>query len=228
MFQEKLHCFQMPENPSKLHGKRLLNKQFMIKVGEVLVSDDVRDKEFVCNLEKCKGACCVEGDFGAPLNEDELPILEEIYPIVKPYLSPEGVKAIEKQGTHTTDDEGELCTPVIDGRECVYAIYDEKKILKCGIEQAYLDGKITWKKPISCHLYPIRITSKKNFEALNYNKWHICSPACSLVKELQVPVYKFLKAPLIRKYGEQWYAELEEKVEESLREVPKKNKKKKD
>ncbi len=228
MFQEKLHCFQMPENPSKLHGKRLLNKQFMIKVGEVLVSDDVRDKEFVCNLEKCKGACCVEGDFGAPLNEDELPILEEIYPIVKPYLSPEGVKAIEKQGTHTTDDEGELCTPVIDGRECVYAIYDEKKILKCGIEQAYLDGKITWKKPISCHLYPIRITSKKNFEALNYNKWHICSPACSLGKELQVPVYKFLKAPLIRKYGEQWYAELEEKVEESLREVPKKNKKKKD
>ncbi|HYF67924.1 MAG TPA: DUF3109 family protein [Ohtaekwangia sp.] len=197
----------------------------MIKVGEVLVSDDVRDKEFVCNLEKCKGACCVEGDYGAPLEENELPILEEIYPIVKPYLSPEGIKAIEKQGKHTVDDDGELCTPVIDGRECAYAMYDTKGILKCGIEQAYLDGKITWKKPISCHLYPIRITSKKNFEALNYHKWHICSPACALGKELQVPVYKFLKTPLIRKYGEQWYSELEEKIIESLKEKSLKEKK---
>lgn len=186
----------------------------MIKIGEVLVSDDVVEKEFVCNLDKCKGACCVEGDFGAPLDADELPILEEIYPIVKPYLTQDAIRVIEKLGTHTTDDDGDLCTPVIDGRECVYAIYDKKGILKCGIEQAYLDGKISWKKPISCHLYPIRITTKKNFEALNYNKWHICSPACVLGKELQVPVYKFLKAPLIRKYGEQWYGALEQAVEE--------------
>jgi len=202
----------------------------MIKVGEVLISDDVRDKEFVCNLDKCKGACCVEGDFGAPLEEAELEILEEIYPIVKPYLSPEAIREIEKQGTHTVDDDGELCTPVIDGRECVYAIYDNKGILKCGIEQAYLDGKISWKKPISCHLYPIRVTSKKNFEALNYHKWHICSPACAFGKELQVPVYKFLKDPLIRKYGEAWYAELEQRIEESLREKkvkPAKSKKQK-
>ena len=187
----------------------------MIKVGEVLISDDVRDKEFVCNLQKCKGACCVEGDFGAPLDEDELQILEDIYPIVKPYLSKEGIKAIEKQGTHTKDDDGDLCTPVIDGRECVYAIYDKDKILKCGIEAAYYDGKIDWKKPISCHLYPIRITKKKDFEALNYNKWHICSPACSLGKELQVPVYKFLKEPLTRKYGAPWYAELEKVIAET-------------
>lgn len=187
----------------------------MLKVGEVLVSDDIRDKEFVCNLEKCKGACCVEGDFGAPLLEEELAILEEIYPIVKPYLSKEGIKEIEKQGTHTTDDDGELCTPIIAGRECVYAIYDKKGILKCGIEQAYLDGKIGWKKPISCHLYPIRVTQKKDFEALNYNKWHICSDACALGKELQVPVYKFLKDPLIRKYGEAWYNELVHVIETS-------------
>jgi hypothetical protein len=180
----------------------------MLKVGEILISDDIAEKEFVCNLEKCKGACCVEGDFGAPLEESELAILEEIYPIVKPYLSKEGIASIEKQGTHVTDDEGELCTPVIEGRECVYAIYDKQKVLKCGIEQAYLDGKITWKKPISCHLYPIRVTQKKNFEALNYNKWHICSPACALGKELQVPIYKFLKEPLIRKYGAPWYSEL--------------------
>lgn len=180
----------------------------MIKVGEVLVSDDIKDKEFVCNLEKCKGACCVEGDFGAPLEENELAILEEIYPMVKPYLTKEGIATIEKEGKHVKDDDGELCTPVIGGRECAYAIYDNRGILKCGIEQAYLDGKITWKKPISCHLYPIRVTTKKNFEALNYNKWHICSPACALGKELQVPVYKFLKEPLIRKYGEAWYGEL--------------------
>lgn len=190
----------------------------MLKVGEVLISDEVRDKEFVCNLEKCKGACCVEGDFGAPLEEDELEILEEIYSVVKPYLTREGIAVIEKEGTSTVDDEGEHCTPVINGRECAYSFYDKKGILKCAIEQAYYDGKVTWKKPISCHLYPIRVTSKKHFEALNYHKWHICSPACSLGKELQVPVYKFLKEPLIRKYGEAWYQELEELIEESMAE----------
>lgn len=187
----------------------------MIKVGEVLVSDDIRDKEFVCNLEKCKGACCVEGDYGAPLEESELQILEDIYPIVKPYLTEKAIKTIEKEGTHTVDDDGELCTPVIEGRECVYAAYDKKGILKCAIEQAYNDGKIKWKKPISCHLYPIRVTAKKNFEALNYHKWHICSPACALGKELQVPVYKFLKDPLIRKYGQPWYEELTKVIEET-------------
>jgi hypothetical protein len=193
----------------------------MMKVGEVLVSDDIRDKEFVCNLEKCKGACCVEGDFGAPLIQEELAILEEIYPKVKKYLSPEGIKEIEKQGTHTVDDEGELCTPIISGRECVYAIYDDKKILKCGIEAAHKAGDIDWKKPISCHLYPIRITKKKDFEAVNYHKWHICTPACALGKELQVPVYKFLRDPLIRKYGEPWYNELVSVIETT----PKKEKK---
>jgi hypothetical protein len=169
----------------------------MLKVGEVLVSDDIRDREFVCNLEKCKGACCVEGDFGAPLLEEELAILEEIYPKIKKYLSKEGIAEIERTGTHTVDDEGELCTPVIGGRECVYAIYDKKGILKCGIEQAYNDGK------------------KKNFEAVNYHKWHICSPACALGKELQVPVYKFLKEPLIRKYGEAWYNDLVSLIEKN-------------
>ena len=179
-----------------------------------MISDDIRDKEFVCNLEKCKGACCVEGDFGAPLEESELQILEDIYPVVKPYLTAKGIKTIEKQGKHTIDDDGDLCTPVIDGRECAYSSYDKKGVLKCGIEQAYNDGKISWKKPISCHLYPIRVTAKKNFEALNYHKWHICSPACTLGKALQVPIYKFLKDPLIRKYGPEWYADLEKAIEE--------------
>lgn len=185
----------------------------MLQIGEILVSDDVIEKEFVCNLDKCKGACCVEGDYGAPLDEDELEILKEIYPVVKPYLSRDGIKAIERQGTHVLDEDGDLSTPTIKGRECAYAIYDEKNVLKCGIEQAYLDGKIAWKKPISCHLYPIRITKKKNFEALNYHKWNICSAACTLGKELKVPVYRFLKDPLIRKYGKAWYDELEQVIE---------------
>lgn len=199
----------------------------MIQVGEVLVSDDIKEKEFVCNLEKCKGACCVEGDFGAPLEENELEILKAIYPKVKPYLSKEGIKVIEKEGTHTVDDDGEYCTPIIKGRECVYAIYDEKNVLKCGIEQAYLDGKIDYKKPISCHLYPIRITKKKNFEAVNYHKWSICSAACALGKELQVPLYKFLKDPLIRKYGETWYNELVNQITAIEKEEAKESKNKK-
>lgn len=186
----------------------------MIQVGEILVSDDIRDREFVCNLEKCKGACCVEGDFGAPLENDELEILRQVYPKVKPYLSAEGVRAIERQGTHVLDEDGDFSTPTIGGRECAYAIYDNAGILKCGIEQAYLDGKISFKKPISCHLYPIRITKKKKLEALNYDKWKICSPACALGKELKVPLYKFLKEALVRKYGQPWYDELVKLIEE--------------
>lgn len=180
----------------------------MIKIGEVLVSDEIKEKEFVCNLERCKGACCVEGDYGAPLEDDERQILRDIYPHVKPYLTEKGIQSIERQGTHVLDDDGDFSTPTIGGRECAYSIYDEKGVLKCGIELAYNEGKISWKKPISCHLYPIRITKKKKFEAVNYHKWDICSPACSLGKELQVPLYKFLKDALVRKYGKAWYDEL--------------------
>lgn len=180
----------------------------MIKVGDVLVSEDIRTKEFVCNLEKCKGACCVEGDYGAPLEEDELEILKKIYPRIKPYLTKEGIKAIEEQGAYVLDPDGEYSTPTIGGKECAYARYDDKGILKCGIEDAYKDGKVEFRKPISCHLYPIRITKKKDFEAVNYHKWSICSPACAFGKELKVPLYKFLKDSLIRKYGQAWYNEL--------------------
>lgn len=186
----------------------------MIKVGEILVSDDVRDVEFVCNLEKCKGACCVEGDLGAPLEENELEIMKEITPQVLPYLSEEGRKAIAEQGSYILDEDGDYSTPTIGGRECAYAIYDEKGVLKCGIEQAWQDGRVSFRKPISCHLYPIRITKRRGMEALNYHRWSICSAACALGKSLQVPLYKFLKEPLIRKYGEAWYAELVEAIEQ--------------
>lgn len=185
----------------------------MIKIGDVLVSDDIKQVEFVCHLEKCKGACCVEGDLGAPLEEDELAQMKAIQKKVKPYLMPAGVKALEEQGAYILDEDGDYSTPTIGGRECAYAIYDTQGVLKCGIEQAYLDGKIKFRKPISCHLYPIRITKKKGFEAVNYHKWSICSAACSYGKSLRVPLYKFLREPLIRKYGSAWYDELVEAIE---------------
>ncbi len=187
----------------------------MILIDDTCVSDDVAEKLFVCNLEKCKGACCVEGDLGAPLEESELAVLEDIYEVVKPYLSEEGIAAIEKQGKYIKDWEGDYSTTTIDEKECAYAIYDEKGILKCGIEQAYNDGKIGFKKPISCHLYPIRITKYEHYHALNYDRWSICSPACELGESLGVPVYKFLKEPLIRAYGEDWYSQLEKEIRDA-------------
>jgi hypothetical protein len=185
----------------------------MMKIGEVLVSDDIKTVEFVCHLEKCKGACCVEGDLGAPLEEDELPIMHEVQAAVAPYLTPDGKRSIDAQGTYILDEDGDYSTPTIGGKECAYSHYDNRGILKCGIEQAYLDGKTTFRKPISCHLYPIRITKKKDFEAVNYHKWGVCSAACDLGRSLQVPLYKFLKDPLVRKYGERWYLELITRIE---------------
>ncbi|RDC63003.1 DUF3109 family protein [Adhaeribacter pallidiroseus] len=184
----------------------------MIVLQHTVVSDDLKDKFFVCNLDKCKGACCVEGDLGAPLEEEELTILKENYEVIKPYLSLDGQKAIAEQGLYIKDWEGDFSTTTIGNRECAYAIYDANLTLKCGIEQAYLAGKITWRKPISCHLYPIRITKYDGFEALNYDKWQICNAACNFGQDLGVRVYQFLKEPLIRKYGAEWYQELEDLV----------------
>ena len=184
----------------------------MIEVGSTLVHEDVIKNNFVCNLNKCKGACCLEGDSGAPLDADELDILNEIYPKVKPYMTAKGIATVEREGTYVTDFEGDYTTPCVDvNKECAYVIF-EGSITKCAIEKAYENGDITWKKPISCHLYPIRITKYPEFDVLNYDRWSICSPACSFGDELKVPVYQFLKGPLIRKFGEDWYQELEDTV----------------
>ncbi len=184
----------------------------MIEIENTLVSDDVVKEAFVCDLQKCKGACCVEGDLGAPLNKEELPLIDEVIDLVKPYLAKEAIEVLEKEGGYILDEDGDYSTSTIDNKECAFAFYDENKILKCGIEQAHKDGKTDFKKPISCHLYPIRISKLPEFEALNYDRWSICSPACDLGKELKVPVYKFLREALIRKFGESWYKALEEKV----------------
>lgn len=181
----------------------------MIQIDDKLISEDIFSEEFVCNLSKCKGACCVEGDVGAPLDKNETMILDRIFDQIKPYLRPEGVKAIEEQGTWVLDpSDNDYVTPMVEGRECAYVIFDDKGITKCGIEEAYEDGAVDWQKPISCHLYPIRVDEYRTFTALNYHKWEICSDACTLGRELKVPIYKFVKTPLIRKYGEEWYQTL--------------------
>lgn len=182
----------------------------MIAVGNTLVSRDVIEKQFVCDLAKCKGACCIAGVSGAPLLESELKELDKIYPKVKPYLTERGKEAIEKQGKYLVDNDGEYVTPLINEvEECAYTIYDANNVAKCGIEQAWHDGKITYRKPISCHLYPIRITYYKDYDAINYERWDVCKAACKLGEQLQVPVYKFVKDALIVKYGQAWYNELE-------------------
>tara|TARA_R110002049_G_scaffold86399_1_gene219795 strand:+ start:46 stop:627 length:582 start_codon:yes stop_codon:yes gene_type:complete len=189
----------------------------MIIVEKTVLSDDVAEQAFVCDLAKCKGACCVEGDSGAPLEDDELKIFEEIYDDVEPFLSEEGKREIQKQGLYLKDIEGDYTTPTIGGRECAYAVYDKHKMLQCGIELAWKAGKTHYRKPISCQLYPIRVTKYDQYDAINYHRWHICSAACDLGNKLQVPVYKFLKDALVRKYGADWYAKLEAEVDKKNR-----------
>ena len=181
----------------------------MFQLGKTIVSEDIIEKEFVCNLNACKGACCIEGEAGAPVTKDETLILKDIYPKIKPFLREEGIEAIENQGTHIVSDLSELETPLVNGKECVYITFSDKGIAGCGIEDAFNAGKVSFKKPISCHLYPVRVQDYSEFSAVNYHKWPICNDACTLGKELKVPVYKFVKEALIRKFGKNWYLELE-------------------
>lgn len=181
----------------------------MIVIDDKYISDDVVEKNFVCNLNACKGACCVAGDCGAPLEESELETLRRIYPSIKPFLREEGIRELEATGLHTWDDEHGHVTPIINGAICAYADIDEHGHVGCGIEKAWKAGATDYRKPISCHLYPIRITKYESFEAVNYDKWSICKPACKLGNQLQVPVYKFLREAIVRKYGEEFYTVLD-------------------
>jgi len=183
----------------------------MIAIDKTLVSEDLIKRKFVCDLNACKGECCVAGESGAPLDKEELPILDEVLEAVKPYMTAKGLKAVKKHGTWVKDSDGDYTTTLVgEGEECAFVFFDEQKIAKCAIEQAYYEGKISWKKPISCHLYPVRITPYKQYDAVNYHSWSVCKPACECGKKLDVPVYKFLKEPLIRKYGKEWFKQLEQ------------------
>jgi len=178
----------------------------MIAIDNVLLSDEIIEEHFVCDLNKCKGGCCVDGDCGAPLTEEETGIIARIYPKIKSYLTPEYIAEIDKQGTHTTDPQYGYVTPTVNGGICVYGITDEMGIVKCGIEKAWKEGKIKFRKPISCHLFPIRIIEHDGYEAVNYEpRETLCKPACKLGKQLKVPVYVFLKDAIIRKYGDEFY-----------------------
>jgi len=181
----------------------------MIVIDNVLISDDVIEAKFVCDLHKCKGGCCEDGDAGAPLEKEERKVLDENFDVVKPYLTKEGLMEIEKQGKYLYDREFGWITPTVSGKICAYGFRDEYGIIKCGIEQAYNDGKLKWKKPISCHLYPIKISKSKTYTNVNYEPREVlCKPACSLGKKLKLPVYQFLKEAIIRKFGAEFYTTL--------------------
>ena len=183
----------------------------MIQVEDKIISLDVFEKHFLCDLNACKGACCIEGDAGAPLLQGEKKILEDIYQKIKPYMRKEAVKKIEKDGVSVIESDGELTTTLVNNKECSFVIFEDG-IAKCVIEKAYNDGVINFKKPISCHLFPIRIKEYEDFEAVNYEEIKICKPGCECGSKLKIPLYTFLKEPLIRKYGEDWYKELLEAV----------------
>jgi|SRR5699024_1590255 len=185
----------------------------MIDVRGVLISDDLVETNFVCDLESCKGICCVKGDSGAPLETEECEMLEEAYPEVAPYMTEEGKEVIKKEG-YFLDENGKLSTPLMKNGACAYLYQDGSGIHKCAIEKAHSEGKINFKKPVSCHLFPARVKEYDSFTAVNMQQLKICDPACELGHLLKVPTYKFLKDALIRKFGEDWYQELELLVEE--------------
>ncbi len=182
----------------------------MIIIGNTLVSEDILDKNFICNLKACKGACCIEGDMGAPVNQFEKNQIEKELELIKPFLTELSIKAIEENGFVEKDEDDEWVTTCLPTGECNFVTRDQNGVLMCGLEQAYLAGKTNFRKPISCYLYPIRVAKVGDYEALNYSRWDICSEACVLGNKEQVAIYQFLKEPLISKYGETWYAELEE------------------
>ncbi len=182
----------------------------MFVINNILVSEELFIHEFICNLSACKGACCVEGDSGAPLSEEELGKIDDVVDIVKTYLTPQAIHVLEQEGNYTIDTDGDWVTPLINNKECVYTVFDERGTAYCGIEKAYLDKKIDFVKPISCHLYPIRVSTLIDGTiALNYDRWYICSPACKLGQEKQMPVFRFLKNPIIREFGDDFYQQME-------------------
>ena len=189
----------------------------MYQIGDVLISDEVLTERFVCDLDNCMGACCIEGDAGAPVDLDEIMQIEEVLPIIWDQLSIPARKVINKQGVAYTDPEGQLVTSIVNNKDCVFTCYDEKGCCFCALEKAYREGKTRFYKPLSCHLYPIRHKKVGDLDALNYHQWEVCKAAVLLGQKKDVRVYEFLKEPLIRKFGEAWYQELTEAVEELKR-----------
>lgn len=186
----------------------------MIQIEDIVVSSDILTEKFICNLEACQGECCIEGDAGAPVEKNEVAELEKVLPVVWDELSPEAQAVIKKQGVVYTDQDGDLVTSIVGNKNCVFTCYDEKGCCYCAIEKAYREGKCNFYKPISCHLYPIRIENYGPYTAVNYHRWDVCKAAVILGKMKGVPVYQFLKEPLIRKFSADWYQMLSDCAEE--------------
>ena len=183
----------------------------MIIINQTSISDDLYLVRFCCHLQRCKGACCVAGDAGAPLEEEEISILEDELENIKPFMTEQGIKTIEEHGVFDYDIHGKFVTPLVNDGECAFANFEDG-ISYCSIEKAYYANKTHFLKPLSCHLYPVRITSYETFDAVNYKKWNICKPALKNGSQKGIPLYKFLKDALVRKYGQKWYSELENEI----------------
>ena len=186
----------------------------MIQIDDTLVSLDLIERSFLCDLSHCKGQCCVEGDSGAPLEPGEEEDLKRVLPEIWNDMLPEARTVIQSQGVAYTDSDGDRVTSIVGDKNCVFTCYDTDGVCKCAIEKAYREGRVSFYKPISCHLYPVRITQYKTFQAVNYHRWDVCKAAELLGKKEQVPVYQFLKEPLIRKFGQAWYDALDECAQE--------------
>ena len=180
----------------------------MLQIQDTIISFDVLEEAFVCDLSACKGICCVEGESGAPVEESEIACLEKALPAIWNDLSPAAKKVIETQGLVYRDAGGEYVTSIVDGKDCVFTCYDENGICRCAIEKAFRERKIDFYKPVSCHLYPVRVKQYNGFRAVNYHRWRVCEAAVALGNKQEVKVYQFLKEPLIRKFGEEWYEQL--------------------
>lgn len=187
----------------------------MILLNDTLISEEIIENQFVCNLDKCKGACCVQGDRGAPIDDNDRLSIEKNFNSIKSFMNPEFLKDVESNGFYEIDDDGEMVTTCQPTGECNFVVY-QNGMAACAIENAYAAGMSDYKKPISCHLYPARVKKLSEYTVVNYHNWHICSDACQLGAELKVPVYQFLKEPLIRKFGQEWFDELSQ-IAESLK-----------
>lgn len=184
----------------------------MIIIDNVIVTDEFLNARFCCQLARCKGECCIAGDAGAPLDPEEVGIIEENIEEIKPYMRPEGIAAVEKNDVYDYDDEGNMVTQLVNNEECAFVYFHENGTALCAIEKAYNEGKIDFWKPISCHLYPIRLIEKDGFIYVNYHEWSVCVPAKRHGEKEGIPLYKFLKQPLTRRFGEDWYNRLIEQI----------------
>ena len=192
----------------------------MLQIEDTLVSLDLIERFFLCNTTVCKGKCCIEGEAGAPLEKGEFEILRKILPRVWDDLSPEAQQVIHKQGVGYIDISGDIVTSIVNGKDCVFTYYDSNGICKCAIEKACREKRIDFLKPVSCHLYPVRVTTYKDFRALNYHRWNVCQSAEKQGEKTEIPLYRFLREPLIRKFGEKWYDTLDHCAQEYLKQYP--------